>query len=184
MENTSKKGAKEVDFYSFDNDKAKLFRLYLQNIKEFDEINQKTDILQNKFNLNPDELLDFLDQKNNLAYIPISIFNNKLAPLEAVVLFLKNTLKFKFQKIAYLLNRDQRTIWYTHKKATKKDVKLDISSKILVDISIFGDRKFSILETLVAHLKDSLSLKQIAKLLGKSYKTIWTVFNRYKKKNE
>ncbi|MDP7179803.1 MAG: hypothetical protein QF824_00850 [Candidatus Woesearchaeota archaeon] len=184
MEKISKIIKKEANLYNYPNDKTKIFGLYLKNIEEFDEINQKTDTLQQKFNLSSDEILDFLDQKNNLAYIPISIFNNKLAPLEAVVLFLKNTLKFKFQKISYLLNRDQRTIWYTHKKATKKDVKLNISSKILVDISIFGDRKFSILESLVAHLKDSLSLKQIAKLIGKSYKTIWTVDSRYKKKNE
>jgi predicted transcriptional regulator len=54
---------------------------------------------------------------------------------------------------------------------------------VLVPITTFT-RKKSILESLVTYLKDTKNMRgtDIAKLLDKKPSTIWTVYNRAKKK--
>jgi hypothetical protein len=56
--------------------------------------------------------------------IPLSALgNSKLGILEAVVLYLKNNLNLRYRSIAQILNRDERTIWTTYQRATKKNGK-------------------------------------------------------------
>ena len=57
---------------------------------------------------------------------------------------------------------------------------------ITIPVSIFSDRTYAPLESVVAHLKDShnLSFTEIAALLERSRKTVWTVYQRAKKKHE
>jgi hypothetical protein len=53
--------------------------------------------------------------------LPINIFQNrKLGMLEAAVVYLKEELSLSNNKIANMLNRDNRTIWATYSKAKKK----------------------------------------------------------------
>jgi len=119
--------------------------------------------------------------------VPISVFNNnKLSCLETIVKYLKENCNLKLVRISRLLNRNSKTIWATYNKAVKKlpnkfSVKED---KISVPLSIFKDRKYSILESIVAYLKDEheLSYHQISKLLNRSYRTIATVYRRYRLK--
>lgn len=63
---------------------------------------------------------------------------------------------------------------------------LDLSSIFSVNIPshIFKDRNLSVLESIVVFLKDNLNFNysQIAKLLNRDDRTIWTVYNRSKKK--
>jgi hypothetical protein len=56
--------------------------------------------------------------------------------------------------------------------------------EILIPSSIFIDRKLSVLEILVEYLKEkrNLNYHQIASLLNRDDRTIWTVYNRAKKK--
>jgi len=62
-------------------------------------------------------------------------------------------------------------------KETKEDI-VDIPS------DIFRDRTLSVLEIIVEYLKEKkdLSYHQIAILLNRDDRTIWTVYNRAKKK--
>ena len=62
----------------------------------------------------------------------------------------------------------------------KKELIYDVS----LSSSIFRDRKLSILEVLVEYLKDKkeLSYHEIAVLLNRDDRTIWTVYSRVKKK--
>jgi len=119
--------------------------------------------------------------------LPISIFDNKeLSCLETIVKHLKEKFKLRFHEIALLLNRDDRTIWSTYSNACKKrKEKLRVKeSKFFIPISIFTARKLSVLESLVSYLKDNFNLRyrEIAILLRRDERNIWTVYHRAKKK--
>ena len=59
------------------------------------------------------------------------------------------------------------------------------SSKYYLPISIFVNRNYAILESIVKYLRENynLSYHEIAVLLKRNDRTIWTVYNRVKKKN-
>ncbi len=119
--------------------------------------------------------------------IPISVFNNKeLSSLETICKYLKENLTLSYHEIAVLLNRNDRTIWTTYNNARRKlEARfVVIKSEIIIPISIFKGRKLSVLESIAVYLKDncSLSFHQIAVLLNRNDRTIWTVYNRGKNK--
>ena len=51
--------------------------------------------------------------------IPIMIFSQEKAPLEALVAYLREHLKLKYSEIAKMLERDNRVVWATYKHAKK-----------------------------------------------------------------
>lgn len=57
---------------------------------------------------------------------------------------------------------------------------------IKVPAYLFRDRSVAVLEALVEYLKDvnGLSYHEIAILLNRDDRTVWTVYNRVKKKRE
>ena len=167
-----------------DSEQTKFFEIYLKNKEDIEELEKILERLKKSYNLDDKEVLKLIKEKEKFVCIPVSVFKSSLAPLEAVVLFLKDYLEYGFHKIASYLNRDDRTIWLTYSNAIKKNIKVEISSEFHLPLLIFSDRKFSILESAVAYLKEmnKLSLKQISKLTGKNPKTIWTVYHRYKNK--
>ena len=63
---------------------------------------------------------------------------------------------------------------------TKQEDNIDIP------IFIFRDRSLSVLEVIVEYLKDKLNLNyhEIAVLLNRDDRTIWTCYNRAKKKRK
>lgn len=158
-----------------------LTQIYGENRILVDKLREIVDFLKEKYGLSENEILDII--KERTIAVPVSIFNNKLAPLEALVLYLKKHLNYKFSEIALMLNRDQSTIWLTYQNSLKKKVRIEEKSEIFIPLEIFSDRKLSILENITEYLRDKgLSLKEIAKLVGKDNRTIWTVYNRAKKK--
>jgi len=65
------------------------------------------------------------DEKGT-RYVNIPSFilrNRECAPLEAIVVYLKDTQGLTYAQIAELLNRDDRTIWTTYQRATKKQAR-------------------------------------------------------------
>jgi hypothetical protein len=53
--------------------------------------------------------------------IPVNVLQDRtLAPLESVVLYLKDEKMLRFARIAELLKRDQRTIWTVYKRGKQK----------------------------------------------------------------
>ena len=117
---------------------------------------------------------------------PISIFCSDLSGLEAVVVYLKDNREKNIAEIASLLNRKKSTIYTTYHKAKEKlPGQLDVSDEsTIIPYLIFADRKFAVLESLVAYLKDGQnhSFAKISTLLNKKYSTVRTVYVRYKKK--
>ena len=168
----SKKEVKDPDFNSSKN----LFLIYKENRKLFSKIKK----IKKEYNLTSE---DFLNVAKKHIPIPISIFKNN-SPLESLVKYLKDNIGLSLNEIASLSNRDQRTIWLTYNNATKKITELDISSKITIPLEFFSERGLSILENLVSYLVDqNYSIAKISSLLNRDYKTIWTIYNRFKKKD-
>ncbi len=119
--------------------------------------------------------------------IPLSVFKNKkLGILEAIVKYLKEECKYKYSKIAKILNRDDRTIWTTYNNAKKRSKKpLYIKeSDFDIPVEIFSKKKYSALESMSVYLRDKFELgyTDIGKMLGRNPKTIWTTYKRAKKK--
>jgi len=115
--------------------------------------------------------------------IPISIFNNgELSALEAIVKYMKENMKLKYSQIGVLLNRDERNIWTTYNNSKKKrKKKFSIKKKdYAIPASIFKNRKLSVLENITKYLKENkkLTYHNIAELLNRNDRTIWTVYNR------
>ena len=150
--------------------------IYKDNKKLIDKIIK----IKEELKLNNNELINEI--KENIQ-VPLSIFINN-SPLESLVKYLKESLGLRLNEISRLLNRDERTIWITYNNS-KKIIKLDLSSKIKVDVVIFSDRKFSVLENLVYYLvkEENYSLSEISKLISRNYKTIWTLCRRAEKKD-
>lgn len=142
--------------------------------------------LAKKYNLQKEDFLSLFEGKPN-SDLPISIFDNKkLSSLETISKYLREVRQLKFSQIASFLNRDPRTIWSAYNSSKKKHPSpLTIrESNIVIPLSKLSNKKFSILESIVAHLKEtySLTFHNIAVLLNRDDRTIWTVYSRFKKK--
>ncbi|MBA3064779.1 hypothetical protein FP803_05055 [Candidatus Woesearchaeota archaeon] len=134
------------------------------------------------------EVVSFLTEQLKENVLPVFIFkNNSLSALETIVKYLKEEHNLSYAEISRLLNRSSKTIWITYQRAKKKmPKKLKGKSDIFIPVEIFQNRKFSVLENLVSYLKQeqSISYKEIAKLINRNYRTVLTVYRRFRKKNE
>jgi len=175
-----------LDAKDFPNDTELIKTLSDVDLKEF--IKTFISHLKHDDKLTSEQIAGLFGKKVPLkVLLPVSIFNNKeLGSLETIVKYLKENLNLKYHEIAQVLNRNDRTIWTTYNNAVKKKKeKLPVKeSKFFIPVSIFKDRKFSVLEALVSYLKDNFNLRysEIAVLLNRDERNIWTVYNRYKKK--
>lgn len=144
--------------------------------------------LKEKYGVSSHDIISLIDKPvSKEIRIPVSVFEfSNLSALETICKYLKEELELTYKKIALLLNRDNRTIWTSYNIACRKRKEnlLVKGSKFFIPILIFKDRKFSVLESLVGYLKDNYNLRymQIALMLNRDERNIWTVYNRYNKK--
>ena len=162
---------------------------YLKNPKDFENaLKSLVNYLGQEKGFSSDEIIRLITKggKPEAVEIPSCIFNNKLSSLESVVKYLKENLDLKYSEIAKLLNRDDRTIWATYSNSRKKFAKRFAveNNKYFIPALIISNRSLSVLESIVYYLKDDCNLKysQIALLLCRDQRTIWTVYNRRRKK--
>ena len=132
--------------------------------------------------------------KNNIngeILLPIGIFDNEsLSPLETVTKYLKEDVDLRFKDIALLLNRSQKTVWNAYnesKNKTRLSLNLNKINKkggFFIPSYVFTDRTLSFLESLTEYIRDNFNLRycQIALLLHRDQRTIWTVYQRAKRK--
>ena len=140
--------------------------------------------LYNRLKLKYDKL-EILSRLEKEEFIPLSIFNKKLSSLEVISKYLFENKNLSLKKISELLNRSNRNIWNSYNKSKKKfSKKLFVKESILLPISILRNLDFTLLENIVSYLKENLELSyhEIAVLLHRDDRTIWTVYNRVKKK--
>ena len=120
-----------------------------------------------------------LDQ---LQEVPVSIFNSNLSPLESLVVYLRST--FTLRMIGSILNRSEKTIGTTHRNALIKlndlgSNKLDTTSKELIPLNVFSDRRLSVLEQVSLYLvQKGFKYSQVGSNLNKDRRVIWTVCKR------
>ncbi|MBI3035363.1 hypothetical protein HYY71_03500 [Candidatus Woesearchaeota archaeon] len=149
-------------------DKVELIAYFIDELKRLHNISQQ----------------DILGKRE--IRVPVGVFENEcLSSLEAVVKYLKEELKLKFSKIGKMLNRSNKTIWTTYHNAVKKMPSSFglLSRGIMIPVSAFSNRSFSTLESVVMFLKDiDYSNHEIALMLRLDDSTIWTVYDRVKKK--
>ena len=124
------------------------------------------------------------------AKVPISVFNNEyLSSLENIVKYLRENLLLSFKQIGSLTGRNEIALAVTYRNAKKKmEAKFVVKeiSPYSIPVSILQDRKLSVLENIAAYLKDTFALNyhSIAVLLNRDDRTIWTVYQRAKKKKK
>ena len=122
------------------------------------------------------------------AKVPISVFKNDyLSSLENIVKYLRENLLLSFKQIASLTNRNPIALAVTYRNAKKKmEAKFAVTeiSPYSIPVSILQDRNLSVLENVASYLKDTFGLTyhKIAVLLNRDDRTIWTVYQRAKKK--
>jgi hypothetical protein len=115
--------------------------------------------------------------------IPLSVFYSTASTLQIIVRYLHDTRKVDLHAIARLLHRDYNTIWTTYTHSPKDAPLNDAPSRIEIPLSIFHNRTCGPLENLVVYLKGfDLRFSEIADLLNKNERTIWTTYHRAKKK--
>ena len=171
-----KKGAGDIDIARIiskfndlsKEDKIEMISFFMSELKRLHEVNEQ----------------DIFNRKD--VSIPIGIFSNdSLSSLEAIVKYLKEELKLKFCKIAKILNRSSKTIWATYQKSLKKMPSSfgTASRDIVIPASAISNRSFSTLESVVGYVKDlDYSNHEVAEMLHLDDRTIWTVYDRVKKK--
>ena len=129
------------------------------------------------------DLLKKRRKEDKAITFPSSILKNRsLGVLEAVTKYLKEELNLSYHDMASLLNRNDRPIWITYNKAKQKFPERLITDKssIQIPLSIFTDRNLGLLENLTKYLRENLNLKnrEIAKMLDRDNRTIWTCYDR------
>jgi hypothetical protein len=146
--------------------------------------------LKERYNIGIEELLKFEEKEKEELQIPIAIFNQNISPAEVLSKYLKENLGLNFREIGKLINRDERTIWINYRNAIKKKKlkikikkKLKIEKLINISVKIFSDRRLSVLESIVKYLKErEFRNSEIAEMLGKDPRNIYTLYSRVKKK--
>lgn len=117
--------------------------------------------------------------------IPLNIFkNDHLSALETIVKFLRENMMFSFKQIATMTNRNPVALAVSYRNARNKmkDI-LEIRREVLtLPLNILQDRRLSVLENIVKYLKEELNLTyhQIAVMLNRNDRTIWTIYSRVK----
>ena len=116
--------------------------------------------------------------------VPLTIFSNK-KPFQTLTKWLYDQ-GLSTTIIARLLNRSQQAVWLSISKARKQESlgnSKTSKTDLQIPISVFQDRDLSIMEHLVLYLSNKgFSQSQIASMLDRSLKTIWTWKSRALKK--
>ena len=140
--------------------------------------------LKEKYGLSLEDIKGLVEKEKKENAIPIEIFNRKLSVLESVVKYLKENFSLSFSEIAKQLGRNYQTVYATYVNSKKKFPRTFsfVPTKLPIPISVFKKERLSALEALVKFLKETRNLRyiEIAKLLKRDQRTIWTVYQRAK----
>tara|TARA_Y100000310_G_scaffold241784_1_gene245866 strand:+ start:28114 stop:29121 length:1008 start_codon:yes stop_codon:yes gene_type:complete len=152
---------------------------HVKQNKRFRKLKQIYDAIRKKYSNVPEIL-----QRNEL-FLPDFIFCKKLSSLEAISKYLIENCGLSIKEASVLLNRTNKNIWHAYNSSKKKLKKFEEKRiRIAIPIIIFQNSDLSVLENVVVYLKDELILaySQIAKILHRDDRTIWTVYNKASKK--
>lgn len=156
---------------------------------ELDALSTFVEHFTNTHHIPFDELLSLLKERHDRkkpTLIPSYIFyGKKLGILESVVKYLREEFKLTYHQIAVLLQRDDRVIWVTYNRASKKQKEPFFieDPNVWLPVSLFTIKTLGPLQSIVVYLKDhsKLSFNEIAKLLNRDNRTVWAVYHRKRK---
>ena len=139
--------------------------------------------LKVKYKFQVHELASVLEKKELL--LPSCIFNEKISAFESIVKFLKENRGIANKEIAIVLGKSQKSVWQCYNNCKQKyssQFKI-VASEYYIPVSALKN-ELTILESVVSYLKDVLNLKfhQIGLTLKRDERTIWTVYDRAKKR--
>ncbi|PIN73244.1 hypothetical protein COV20_03365 [Candidatus Woesearchaeota archaeon CG10_big_fil_rev_8_21_14_0_10_45_16] len=133
------------------------------------------------------QILELVTTAKNDILIPLSIFDTPLHPAEALYKYLRENERLSNQDIAELLDRDQRSVWASYRRAKKKRPQhfLKKRERYQFNINLFRNRQFSILESIIyyLHTVHRLRTKEMARLLGSSPNSTAVLLKRAKVKH-
>ncbi len=148
--------------------------------------------LRDRYHVSPSEVLALIDAKKKEKAaedyaIPVSLFAaSPLSSLEAITVYLREESGLKFSQMEKIVGRNQIVLSTTYRNARKKyRQQLTVpDSKETIPSYILKNKQLSVLENIVFYLKSKYHLhnSEIAKLLNKDPRTIWTVLYRIQKK--
>lgn len=148
-------------------------------VKDVEKLKNLIAKLEKQHGISAEKIIKLL--KSEIT-IPITIFRQDLTPLESVVKYLKENLGYSLREIGSLLGRNEKNIWHTYADVRRKfQGKLIVKeTEYFIPVSIFANREVSAFEALAIYLKDfySLSYHEIAVLLQRDDRTVWTVCHR------
>jgi len=154
----------------------------LASSKKFDKVKKLLEELNKEYEVSSKDLLKEIEKEK----IPLTIFIEDLSPFETIVKYLKENLGYNNKKISLLLNRSEKTTWQAYKSTENKYSKKLTPEKtsFFIPIDVLKDRSLSFLELVVSYLKEEYNLKysQMAKIVKRDQRTVWTCYNRATKK--
>lgn len=155
---------------------AVLSKGHLHELKQAKDI---LDRLSSRYNVSTQELLE-----TELLF-PASIFSKKLTVLHSIVKYLKENKECSLSDISRLIGRDQRNVWRIYHDARGRSPNELASHGLLLPVSLFSNEITSAQESIVCYLKETkeMTLHEIALLLKRDDRTIWTAYHRARKKH-
>jgi DNA-binding CsgD family transcriptional regulator len=135
----------------------------------------------------PENALRLARMHREVKGVPVSIFNPELGALESIVKYLREETLLDYRTIARLLGRNEGPIGVTYRRTLKKlKARLDTSSKETIPFEVLRASKtvgLSVFEGIAYHLaKQGHDWHQIARMLHRHDKTVWTILDRAKRK--
>jgi hypothetical protein len=124
-------------------------------------------------------------KKSSEILVPLTIFSSKkLGVLEALVKYLKEEEGLSFKEIGILIKKDNKSLWSTYQKASKKQSAAFKKHSTFVPLTDFVVDDLSCFESVTLNLKNyyGLDFGKISNLFGRNYHTIWTTYKRAEKK--
>jgi len=123
------------------------------------------------------------DQSQQIL-VPAAVFSDRgLSFSEALINYLWAGHRLSPSQIGRLLAMDRRNVWTIMSRISRKSPQeLPRQSDVFLPVELFAGRTESLLETVVAYLREEQGMtnKQAAVLLSRSEKTVWTAYSRHK----
>ena len=161
-----------------------------QNLKKnLDALDVFINNVSDKYSISFEEVISLLKKKDEIFFeIPSFILRDEiLGILEAVTKYLKEEYNLTYHKIAHILRRDDRVVWVTYNKASKKKKeKFTLGEpNIMIPVSVFSDTNLGPLESLSKYLVEEkkMDFVRIAELLKRDNRSIWACYHRSKSKS-
>ena len=148
------------------------------------------EFIEKKYDISKKDFTDILAEKQHISNsIPVSILRlPKLSSLESIVKFLRENREMSYTMIGEHLERNPRTLAVTYAVAHQKmperfDISIDNDVK-RIPFTAFS-RRLGVLECICIYLKSQdNSYAEIARMIHKDQRTVWTVCKRAERKLE